>query len=312
MCLKKLCESVWSVLELAKKILIKERIRHITQALFALVTNGYAAGFIKGTIYQGSGKHLCVPGMNCYSCPGAYGSCPIGSLQAVVGSYKYKFSYYVTGIIFLFGAIFGRFICGFLCPFGLVQDLVHKIPSKKIKTFKGDKLLRKLKYLILVVFVFILPLFVVDFLGQGAPAFCKYICPVGTLEGGLFLVLLNPSMRAAVGLLYLWKNFILISLIILSVFIYRPFCKYICPLGAIYSFFNKHSFFRYQVDLSSCIHCGACSRACQMNVNPVEDANHSECIRCGRCKAACPKSCIHSGILKPSNRKEPSHAAINR
>lgn len=118
----------------------------------------------------------------------------------------------------------GRFVCGWLCPFGLIQDLLHKIPFfKKVETFKFDKHLRKLKYIILLVFVIILPLFLVDILGQGSPYFCKLICPIGMLEGGLPLVLLNKSMRSAIGFLYYWKGIILIVTLLLSIIIYRPF-----------------------------------------------------------------------------------------
>lgn len=231
--------------------------------------------------------------MNCYSCPGAKGSCPIGSLQAVIGNSNYKFSYYIVGFLFFIGAIMGRFVCGWLCPFGLVQDLLYKIPGfKKIKTFKADKTLRKLKYVILIVFVIILPLFLVDVLGQGSPFFCKLICPVGMLEGGIPLVLLNKTMRSAIGFLYYWKGAILIATIILSIMIYRPFCKYICPLGAIYSVFNPISVFRYKLDKNKCINCGKCARVCQMNIDPVKNCNQLECIRCARCKNACPVNAI--------------------
>ena len=121
-------------------------------------------------------KCLC-SGLNCYSCPGAVGACPIGSLQAVIGSWNFKMAYYVVGFLIFIGAMVGRLICGFLCPFGLIQDLLNKIPfPKKIRTFKGDKLLRKLKYVIFAVFVILLPLFLVDIMGQGAPYFCKLIC----------------------------------------------------------------------------------------------------------------------------------------
>lgn len=195
------------------------------------------------------------------------------------------------------GAIIGRFVCGWLCPFGLVQDLLHKIPfPKKIKTFRGDKLLRKLKYGILVVFVILMPMFVVDLLGQGAPYFCKLICPVGTLEGGIPLVLLNKALRGTIGWLYTWKVAILIVTILLSMMIYRPFCKYICPLGAIYSVFNPISVFHYRVDKARCVGCGKCASVCEMGCNPVANTNSMECIRCGKCKQACPVDAIGCGI----------------
>ena len=263
--------------------------RHGLQAVWAFLTNSYLIGFLHGKIYQGKLKNLCVPGLNCYSCPGAVGACPIGSLQAVMGSWKFSISLYVGGFLMVIGALMGRFVCGWLCPFGLVQDLCHKIPFfKKISTFRGDKLLRKLKYVILVVFVILLPMFLVDLLGQGAPYFCKLICPVGTLEGGIPLVLLNSAMHSALGWLYAWKNVLLVATILLSILIYRPFCKYICPLGAIYSLFNRISIFRYRVDEHKCIHCGACAKVCKMHVDPVKNANDPECIRCGKCKQVCP------------------------
>lgn len=277
-----------------KKKRTNEWKRHGVQALWALLTNSYLLGFAQGKIYRGKWKNLCVPGLNCYSCPGALGACPIGAMQAVIGSWNFKFAFYVAGFLMFVGALMGRFVCGWLCPFGLFQDLLYKIPfPKKIKAVPGDKLLRKLKYVILVVFVILLPMFLVDILGQGAPYFCKLICPAGTLEGGIPLVLLNKSMRSAVGWLYAWKNVLLVATVILSVLVYRPFCKYICPLGAVYSVFNPISIFRYRVDKDTCVNCGACAKVCNMQVNPVENANHPECIRCGACKHACPVKAIH-------------------
>ena len=283
----------------------RNNLRHIFQSFWFLVTNSFFEGFKTGKIYSGELKQLCVPGMNCYSCPGAKGSCPIGALQAVIGSPKYKFSYYVVGFLFFVGALIGRGVCGYLCPFGLVQDLLHKIPFvKKIETFKGDKALRKAKYLILLVFVILLPLFLVDIIGQGAPYFCKLICPVGMLEGGIPLVWMNTSMRGAVGFLYAWKGLILLLTILLSIIIYRPFCKYICPLGAIYSLFNSVSFFRYTLDHQKCIHCGRCKAVCEMQCDPVQNCNDLECIRCGKCKNACPVDAIACGITKLDMSKE--------
>ncbi len=271
----------------------KEGFRHSVQAVWALLTNSYLVGFVQGKIYQGPLKNLCVPGLNCYSCPGALGSCPIGALQAVLGSRNYKFTFYVAGFLMFVGALVGRFVCGWLCPFGLIQDLLHKIPFvKKIKTFPGDKLLRKLKYVLLLVFVILLPLFLVDIIGNGAPYFCKLICPAGTLEGGIPLVFANDSLQSIVGWLYTWKMVILIVLILLSIIIYRPFCKYVCPLGAIYSVFNPISVFKYRVNKEKCVDCGKCTKVCKMNVEPLKNINSAECIRCGLCKNNCPTGAI--------------------
>ena len=273
--------------------------RHRVQILWAFLSNSYLAGFAKGKIYQGKLKNLCVPGLNCYSCPGALGSCPVGAMQAVVGSWNFKLTFYVAGFLMFTGALTGRFVCGWLCPFGLIQDLLHKIPfPKKIGIFPGDRLLRKLKYVIFLVFVILMPMFVVDLLGQGAPYFCKLICPAGTLEGGLPLVLLNKGMRGAIGWLYAWKNVLLVVILILSVIIYRPFCKYICPLGAVYSLFQPISVFRYRVDQELCTHCGACAKACKMQVDPVKSPNHPECIRCGQCKKVCPTGALDYNVGK--------------
>lgn len=267
--------------------------RHGVQVIWALLTNSYLAGFVQGKIYKGGLKNLCVPGMNCYSCPGARGACPIGAMQAVIGNWNFKFAFYVAGFLMFVGALLGRFVCGWLCPFGLIQDLLHKIPfPKKVKTFRGDKLLRKLKYVILVIFVILLPMFLVDILGQGAPYFCKLICPVGTLEGGIPLVLLNKSLRSALGWLYTWKLLLLAVTVFMSILIYRPFCKYICPLGAVYSVFNPISVFKYRLDKEKCVDCGACAKVCKMQVEPVQNVNHPECIRCGQCKKACPVGAI--------------------
>ena len=282
--------------------------RHRFQILWAFLTNSYLVGFAKGKIYDGKLKNLCVPGLNCYSCPGALGSCPIGAMQAVIGSWNFRMAFYVAGFLVFVGALMGRFVCGWLCPFGLIQDFLHKIPFvKKISTFRGDWLLRKLKYVIFLVFVILLPMFVVDMLGQGAPYFCKLICPAGTLEGGIPLVLLNSAMRTAVGWLYAWKNVLLVVIVLLSVVIYRPFCKYICPLGAVYSVFNPITVFRYRVDKEACVHCGACAKACKMQVDPSETPNHPECIRCGSCKKVCPTGAIYSGI----NCRKESETAVS-
>lgn len=282
------------------------KLRHAVQIAFTALTNGYAYGFIEGKIFTGKTKNFCVPGLNCYSCPGALGACPIGSLQAVLGDRNFKFSFYVVGFLIFVGALFGRFVCGWLCPFGLIQDLLYKIPFvKKLKKLPGDRWLRFLKYIILAGFVIILPLFAVDIIGQGSPWFCKYICPSGTLTAGIPLVSMNTGLQAAVGWLFTWKVFILVVLVLLSVLVYRPFCHYICPLGAIYGLFNPIAFYRYKVDETKCTKCGACQKACKLDIKTWELPNSMECIRCGDCLKKCPHGALErEKPFKACQRKE--------
>lgn len=272
----------------------KKDVRTWFQIAFAAVTNGYLIGFAKGKIFTGKTKAVCLPGLNCYSCPGALGSCPIGSLQSVLADRNYKFSFYVVGFLIFIGAIFGRFVCGWLCPFGLVQDLIYKIPfPKKLKKLPGDKWLKYLKYVILIGFVIVLPLTVLDIVGQGQPWFCKYICPSGTLFAGIPLIAANKPLQAVLGWLFTWKAAILVVLIVLSVFVYRPFCRYLCPLGAVYGLFNPIAFMRFKVDEEKCTHCSVCQKSCKFDIPVYEKPNSVECIRCVDCKRSCPHGAIN-------------------
>ena len=267
------------------------RFRGWIQAGATLLTNIHLPNFLKGGLYQGKGKAVCVPGLNCYSCPAASGACPIGSFQAVVGSSKFRFSYYITGFLILLGVLLGRVICGFLCPFGWFQELLHKIPTKKLST-KKLKPLTYLKYVVLLVMVVLLPVLVTNELGMGDPFFCKYLCPQGVLEGAIPLSLANAGIRSALGSLFTWKFIVLLTVIVLSIVFYRPFCKWLCPLGAFYALLNKVSLFQMQVDQSKCVSCGKCAKVCKMDVDVTKSPNHTECIRCGMCIRACPTDAV--------------------
>ena len=267
------------------------RFRGWIQAGAALLTNIHLPNFLKGSIYQGGGKTVCVPGLNCYSCPAASGACPIGAFQAVVGSSKFRFSYYITGFLILLGVLLGRFICGFLCPFGWFQELLHKIPSPKLST-KKLRPLTYLKYAVLLLMVVLLPALLVNDVGMGDPFFCKYLCPQGVLEGAIPLSAVNAGIRSALGSLFTWKFSILLAVVVLSVIFYRPFCKWLCPLGAFYALLNKVSLFQMKVDQNKCVSCGKCARACKMDVDVTKSPNHTECIRCGMCIRACPTDAI--------------------
>lgn len=280
---------------------LKNHMRMLVQLAFTALTSGYAAGFAQGNIYKGAGKFVCVPGLNCYSCPGALGACPIGSLQAVITSREHKFSFYVIGFLLLFGALFGRLVCGWLCPFGLVQDLLHRIPFvKKLRRLPGERWLKYLKYVILLGFVIILPLTVLDIVGQGQPWFCKYICPSGTLFAGIPLIAANPPLRAALGWLFTWKAAILVVLVMLSIIVYRPFCRYLCPLGAIYGLFNPVALYRFRINEDTCTKCGACQKACKLDIPVYRTPNSPECIRCGDCRRACPHGAVCNAGAKPT------------
>ena len=264
-----------------------DRIRLAVQGAAALVQNANFKGFFTGKIYEGSLKSVCVPGLNCYSCPGAVGACPIGSLQNALSANKFKFPYYVLGLLLFFGAVLGWLVCGFLCPLGLLQDLLHKIPfPKKIGTFKGDKLLRGLKYAVLIILVIVLPLCV-----KLTPFFCKYLCPSGTVSG-LLLALGDNALFKLFGSRFMWKACILGMIVLLSVILYRPFCKYLCPLGAFYAPFNRVAAVRIAADADKCVSCGKCADACHMCVDPSKTPNHTECIRCGDCIHACPTQAL--------------------
>ena len=271
--------------------LLLARFRGWVQAGAALLTNLHLPHFFRGRLYQGAGKAVCVPGLNCYSCPAASGACPIGAFQAVVGSSKFRFSYYITGTLILLGVLLGRFICGFLCPFGWFQELLHKLPTKKLST-RRLRPLAYLKYAVLLVMVVLLPALAVNEVGMGDPFFCKYLCPQGVLEGAIPLSLTNAGIRAALGTLFTRKLSILLAVAVLSVVFYRPFCKWLCPLGAFYALLNKVSLFQMQVDPNKCISCGKCAKACQMDVDITKTPNHTECIRCGMCVRACPTHAV--------------------
>ena len=266
--------------------------RTFIQWCTALLYNANLPGFLQGRIYRGPVKSVCVPGLNCYSCPGAVGACPLGSLQSSLSGVILHFPFYVLGLIMLMGLFFGRLICGWACPFGLMQELIYKLPTPKIKLSPAVQRFTLLKYLITVIFLVVLPLGFYFIDGIGIPAFCKYICPAGTLEAALPLAAVNKDISSALGGLFTWKLMILLMVILASACIYRPFCRFICPLGAIYSLFNKLSIYGVKVDMGKCIGCDKCLRHCPMQCQSLGDR---ECIHCNACAEVCPTKAISLG-----------------
>jgi polyferredoxin len=181
-------------------------------------------------------------------------------------------------------------ICGWACPFGFVQELLYKIPSPK---YRVPRILSCGKYLFLAVFVVLLPLLVIDEFGAGVTWFCKYVCPAGTLEAGLPMLALRPTLQAGMGYIF-WNKFIIMLLVLLwSVLASRPFCRAICPLGAFYGLFSRFRLVRLRHDKDKCVTCGACHPVCPMGVKFDEAPDDADCITCMKCMT---KACRFDAI----------------
>jgi polyferredoxin len=264
--------------------------RLLTQLFFFLIQNPLLLNFFNGTIYRGKLKMICTPGLNCYSCPAAVMSCPVGAMQLFLAGAKHSVSLFVIGFLLSVSAVFGRFVCGYICPMGLLQDLLYKI--KTPKSVLRLRFARYIKYAVLVLFVFVLPVTVINELsGLGEPWFCKYICPSGTIFGAIPLLTANELLRGSAGILTILKISLAAGILIAAVIIYRPFCRIFCPLGAFYALFNDIALIKMRCDKEKCNSCGSCAAACHIRINPSAQPNSPECVRCGSCAAACkPKA----------------------
>ncbi len=287
------------------KLLLKRR---WFQAISALAINAYFPGWLKGGIYQGNAKGICVPVLNCYSCPAALGACPIGALQNFFASLRfnlsiaqYQFGLYVIGFFGAVGSLAGRIPCGWMCPFGLLQELMYKIKTPKIRI---PYFLSYFKYVVLLVMVLALPLLIVDDFGFGQTWFCKWICPAGTLEAGIPLATLNTTIRSQIGFLFSWKLGILSLFLVWMVVSKRPFCRLFCPLGVILGLFNRISYFRMAVDDEKCTRCDQCLIDCPVDIKIYESPNSPECIRCMKCITVCPYGAVDYKFMKSKTKEQ--------
>lgn len=275
--------------------------RRLVQTLITLGTNSYLLfPFGGAVIYQGPLKAICHPGLNCYSCPAALLSCPVGAMQNFIASLRFapagnlpQLGTLVLGYLGFIGTLVGRLPCGWLCPFGFIQDLLYMIPGRKFSLWPP---LRYFKYVVLVVMVVVMPLLLLDHYGLGHPWFCKLLCPSGTLLGAMPLLLLKPALWETVGF-YFWNKITLMVLILVgAVLISRFFCRTLCPLGAFYGLFNRLTLIKLDYIQGNCVHCKACEKACPTGVVPYETQASPECIMCLKCIDACRFHALDFGL----------------
>ena len=241
----------------------------------AILPNSYVQGILTASLYQGSLKGVCSPLLNCYACPSALFSCPIGTLQhfMVTGNVPY----YGLGTLSAVGATVGRMTCGTLCPFGFLQDLLHKFRAWKVSIPVWTRYFR---YAVLAGLVFIIPYITHE-------NWFSKLCPMGTLIGGLPWVTMNVNVRSMIRALFWVKIAILLFFMTASTLVKRPFCRAICPLGAIFSLFNKSSFLQLAWNPDTCTRCGKCQKICPVDIRPDRNWTNPDCLRCLDC-TRCP------------------------
>lgn len=235
---------------------------------------------------------MCSPVFHCYACPLATFACPIGVI-AQFGA-LHIFPFIAVGLLVAVGAVFGTLICGWVCPFGLLQDLGAKVPTPK---FDPPRWTSHFRYVVLIGTVLAVPYF----FGEGHWLFICRVCPAGGLEAGV------PNMisQARAGQPVAWPNTVKLTIMVLFVvaifFVKRPWCRMLCPLGAIFSLFNRVSVFFLRLDPDKCTDCKRCHKLCGFGIQPDKSPNDSRCVRCLECTACGPAALKLQSIF---HRKE--------
>lgn len=212
--------------------------------------------------------HIIFPGLHCYACPLAVTICPIGLMQnlAIYGTVPY----FWVGAIVAYGLIAGRGFCGWFCPFGTLNDLLafRKVRINRVASYS--------KYAVLLGTI-------IAAWALADTIFCK-LCPAASITASipyLFMGVAKVNRPFIVHMISLGT--VLLGMVIIA----RFWCRYLCPMGAILSLFNKVSFLHLKLDTNRCSRCGDCAVACPMGLQPHEEYDDHNCIKCGECTEAC-------------------------
>ncbi len=231
-------------------------------------------------------SRFCLPVMNCEACVLGWMACPIGLIRN--GLSFHEIPWLPILLVLGIGAVVGRLFCGWICPIGLLQDLLHKIPSRK---FKLPTFLNWFKYGFLVLTVFV----VAWFLGGESPFFFCNFCPTA---GVMVVIPAAIAERDVMKLVEQLAKFVFtVAMILGSIAISRPFCKIMCPIGALVALTNKIMPWKLHLNSKTCIHCHKCESKCPMDLPVMKHQDASvnrdpECILCHECKGACPVHAI--------------------
>jgi ferredoxin-type protein NapH len=234
---------------------------------------------------------VCSPVFHCYACPLATFACPIGIIAQF--SALHVFPFIAIGTLVTVGILFGTLICGWVCPFGFLQDLLAKIPTPK---FDLPKFTGYFRYVVLIGAVLLIPYL----FGEEHPLFICRICPAGAVETAVP----NMTNQAMAGQQILWPNTIKLTILVLFIiavfFVRRPWCRVLCPLGAIFSIFNRFSAFFLRFNAEKCTDCKLCHRLCVYGIEPEKNPNDLRCIRCLECTQCTPEALTLSSIFERS------------
>ena len=191
-------------------------------------------------------------------------------------------------VVLLITAIWGRFFCGFICSFGTLQELLFLIrkkifPNKYTISPKFDHILKYIKYLVLI--------FIVAFLWIIAIPIDSSFSP-----WGIFGIIISGNL-SIIATVFNTVGFALLFLFLIgSFFIERFFCRYFCPLGALFTIISGKRYYKIRRNESNCTNCGLCERSCGMGISILknETVSSGDCINCMECVSVCPKECLYA------------------